>query len=92
MTERISWLRVPDEQEVPTEVREIWQVPRGKLGFVPNVPQSPEVRSGILLLAALGPGVLYAVGIALFLRFRLGEAEHAEIQRALRARAGTGRN
>jgi GPH family glycoside/pentoside/hexuronide:cation symporter len=71
------------------------------IGFVPNVPQSPEVRHGILLLAALGPGVLYALGIALFLRFRLGEAEHAAIQRALRERGtirngdsatGTGRN
>jgi hypothetical protein len=48
------------------------------------------VRDGILLLAALGPGTLYALGIAFFMRFRLGEAEHAEIQRALRRRAGAG--
>ena len=54
------------------------------IGFVPNAAQSPEVRSGILLLAALGPAFLYVVGIVLFVRFRLGEAEHAQIQKALR--------
>jgi hypothetical protein len=30
--------------------------------------------------------VLYALGIALFLQFKLGEREHGEIQRALRRR------
>ena len=37
MSGRISWLRVPDETEVPAEVLEIWSGPREKLGFVPNV-------------------------------------------------------
>ena len=38
MKDRISWLRVPDEDEVPAEVREeIWEPVREKLGFVPNV-------------------------------------------------------
>ncbi len=34
---RLSWLRVPDEREVPAGVKEIWREPREKLGFVPNV-------------------------------------------------------
>ena len=34
---RLSWLRVPDEKELPSEVTERWQVPLEKLGFVPNV-------------------------------------------------------
>jgi GPH family glycoside/pentoside/hexuronide:cation symporter len=49
------------------------------VGFVPNALQTPEARQGILLVAALGPAVLYALGILLFLRFRLGEEEHAAI-------------
>lgn len=58
------------------------------VGFVPNSEQTPEAQEGLRLLAALGPAVLYALGIALFLRFKLGEREHGEIQRALRR--GTG--
>jgi sugar (glycoside-pentoside-hexuronide) transporter len=54
------------------------------IDFVPNVPQTPAVRANIQQLAALGPAAFYALGILLFLRFRLGEQEHAEIRRALR--------
>jgi GPH family glycoside/pentoside/hexuronide:cation symporter len=56
------------------------------IGFVPNAVQTPEAREAIRLLAALGPAVFYALGIALFLRFRLGEREHAEIQATLARR------
>lgn len=59
-----------------------------QIGFVPNAEQTPEVRSGILHLAAFAPAVLYAVGILLFLRFRLGEREHAAIQAQLAERRG----
>jgi sugar (glycoside-pentoside-hexuronide) transporter len=58
----------------------------GGVGFVPNAVQTPEAQEGLRLLAALGPAVLYAIGIAIFLRFRLGEREHAEIQRVLARR------
>jgi uncharacterized peroxidase-related enzyme len=34
---RIGWLRVPDEDDVPDEVKELWAGPRERLGFVPNV-------------------------------------------------------
>ena len=58
------------------------------IGFVPNAAQTPEVREGILLLAALAPAVLYALGILIFLRFHLGEREHAAIQAQLTERRG----
>jgi GPH family glycoside/pentoside/hexuronide:cation symporter len=56
------------------------------VGFAPNAIQTPEAKQGLRLLAALGPGVCYAIGIALFLRFSLGEREHARIQAALQQR------
>ena len=37
MTDRPTWLRVPDEAELPPEVLELWQPSLEKLGFVPNV-------------------------------------------------------
>jgi uncharacterized peroxidase-related enzyme len=36
-TRLISWLRVPDEDEVPDEAKELWAKPLERLGFVPNV-------------------------------------------------------
>lgn len=36
----ISYLRVPDEQEWPTEIRELAQLYQSKLGFVPNILRS----------------------------------------------------
>ena len=45
MKARISWLRVPDEDEVPAEVREeIWEPVSEKLGFVPNVARIFALR------------------------------------------------
>ena len=49
MNGRISWLRVPGEQEVPPEVAEIWEAPREKLGFVPNVLRIFALRPRHLL-------------------------------------------
>jgi len=56
------------------------------IGFAPNAEQTPAAQHGLRLLAALGPAVCYAVGIALFSRFSLGEREHAGIQAALQQR------
>jgi len=56
------------------------------IGFVPNAVQTPEAKQGLRLLAALGPAICYAIGIALFLRFSLGAREHAEIQASLQQR------
>jgi uncharacterized peroxidase-related enzyme len=36
-SERISWLSVPVDDEVPPEVKELWARPLERLGFVPNV-------------------------------------------------------
>jgi uncharacterized peroxidase-related enzyme len=36
-TDRLAWLRVPGEAEVPDEVRALWHRADEKLGFVPNV-------------------------------------------------------
>ncbi len=36
-TERIGWLHVPGEDDVPPAVKELWALPLEKLGFVPNV-------------------------------------------------------
>ena len=35
--ERLTWLRVPDEGDLPAEVKALYDAPREKLGFVPNV-------------------------------------------------------
>lgn len=45
----ISWLRVPAEDEVPGEVKELWAAPLEKLGFVPNVQRIFALRPGHLL-------------------------------------------
>ena len=44
-----SWLRVPDEEEVPPEVKELWEKPLEKLGFVPNVLRFFALRPRHLL-------------------------------------------
>ena len=49
MTERLSWLRVPAEDEIAEEVKEIWEEPREKLGFVPNVLRIFALRPRHLL-------------------------------------------
>jgi uncharacterized peroxidase-related enzyme len=49
MSDRPTWLRVPDEAELPPEVLALWQVPREKLGFVPNVLRFYALRPSRLL-------------------------------------------
>jgi uncharacterized peroxidase-related enzyme len=48
-TERIARLRVPGEDEVPDEVRELWAGPLERLGFVPNVQRVFALRPAHLL-------------------------------------------
>jgi GPH family glycoside/pentoside/hexuronide:cation symporter len=55
-------------------------------GFEPNVEQSEEAKFAIRALFCLLPASCYALGTLLLTRFRLGEAEHAEIRRVLDAR------
>lgn len=33
----LSWLRVPADDEIPGDVKELWEFPLEKIGFVPNV-------------------------------------------------------
>ena len=47
--ERITWLRVPGDDDVPPEVRELWQPSLEKLGFVPNVLRLYALRPSRLL-------------------------------------------
>ena len=48
-TERLAWLRVPAEDEVPPEVAELWEQPLERLGFVPNVLRVFALRPEHLL-------------------------------------------
>ena len=59
-------------------------------GFVPNVEQVPAVRWTILGLAGGLPAVCYAIGLVLFRRYSLNEAEHAEVVDQLRRRNRSG--
>src|SRR5581483_435104 len=47
--QRLSWLRVPEDDEVPDEVRELWAQPLEKLGFVPHVLRVMALRPRLLL-------------------------------------------
>jgi uncharacterized peroxidase-related enzyme len=47
--ERIAWLPVPEESELPDEVRELFGRAREKLGFVPNVFRIVAFRPAHLL-------------------------------------------
>lgn len=49
MDERLTWLRVPTEEELPPEVLELWQPSLEKLGFVPNVLRLYALRPTRLL-------------------------------------------
>lgn len=49
MDERCSWLRVPEEEEVPPAVLELWAPSLEKLGFVPNVLRLFALRPTHLL-------------------------------------------
>jgi uncharacterized peroxidase-related enzyme len=48
-TERLTWLRVPDEDDLPAEVGALYETPREKLGFVPNVLRLFALRPSHLL-------------------------------------------
>ncbi len=52
-------------------------------GFQPNVEQTDSAKMAIRSLYALFPLVCYGIGALLFLRFRLGEEEYAEVRAAL---------
>jgi len=45
----VSWLRVPDEASLPDEVQALYEPPREKLGFVPNVLCNFALRPSHLL-------------------------------------------
>jgi uncharacterized peroxidase-related enzyme len=47
--ERLTWLRVPAEEELPPEVLELWEQPLEKLGFVPNVLRLYALRPSRLV-------------------------------------------
>jgi uncharacterized peroxidase-related enzyme len=48
-TGRLTWLRVPDEEELPREIIELWQPSLERLGFVPNVLRLYALRPSRLL-------------------------------------------
>ena len=56
-------------------------------GFVPNQPQTLTTQVWIVGLYGLFPLICYAIGAALFSRFKLNEAAYAEIRRKLDADA-----
>jgi len=45
----VSWLRVPDEGSLPEEVLALYEPPRERLGFVPNVLRNFALRPSHLL-------------------------------------------
>jgi uncharacterized peroxidase-related enzyme len=47
--ERLTWLEVPDEDELPAEVKALHEAPLEKLGFVPNVLRLYALRPSHLL-------------------------------------------
>ena len=49
MSDRLTWLRVPSEDELPEAVHELWQPSLEKLGFVPNVLRLYALRPSRLL-------------------------------------------
>lgn len=56
-------------------------------GFEPNVEQTMAVKWAMITLYGAFPLVCYLVGAWLFSKFRLNEAEHAEIRTELERRA-----
>jgi uncharacterized peroxidase-related enzyme len=47
--ERLTWLRVPDEDDLPAEVTALYEAPLEKLGFVPNVLRLYALRPSHLV-------------------------------------------
>jgi GPH family glycoside/pentoside/hexuronide:cation symporter len=60
----------------------------GIVGFEANREQAPETLLAMRVLFSFVPGACFAVGTFLFLGFRLDEAEHAAVRRALDGRTG----
>lgn len=56
-------------------------------GFVPNAAQSGPALFGIRSLVSLLPLACHAGALALLLRFRLDEHEHARIRQLIASRA-----
>ena len=48
-SERLTWLRVPVEDELPVEIRKLWGPSLEKLGFVPNVLRLFALRPSHLI-------------------------------------------
>jgi uncharacterized peroxidase-related enzyme len=46
---RLTWVRVPDREELPAEVLALWEPSLEKLGFVPNVLRLYALRPSHLL-------------------------------------------
>jgi uncharacterized peroxidase-related enzyme len=46
----VSWLRTPDESELPEDVLALFEQPREKLGFIPNVLRLFALRPSHLVL------------------------------------------
>jgi GPH family glycoside/pentoside/hexuronide:cation symporter len=55
-------------------------------GYVPNVPQTDEVKATLSALYALLPCACNAAGFALALAYPIGRGKHAEIRAAVEAR------
>ena len=58
--------------------------------FAPNEEQSETALLAIRGLMGLFPGICFAIGTLLFLRFQLNQAEHAAIRSQLDARHSRG--
>jgi uncharacterized peroxidase-related enzyme len=48
-SKRLTWLRVPAQEELPVEVLDLWDPPLERLGFVPNVLRVFALRPSHLL-------------------------------------------
>jgi uncharacterized peroxidase-related enzyme len=47
--QRLSWLHTPPDDDVADEVKELWETPLERLGFVPNVMRTFSLRPELLL-------------------------------------------
>jgi GPH family glycoside/pentoside/hexuronide:cation symporter len=56
-------------------------------GFVPNVEQTMTVKMSMVTLYGLFPLICYAIGAAMFTRFKLDEKAHGKIRADLDARS-----
>lgn len=59
-------------------------------GFVPNVEQSEQTLSGMMLLASAAPGALHLVALFLMVRFSLDEAAYVAAREKAAARQSLG--